>query len=173
LRKWFSNASLAALAVSQIACLPSAPPVSVFRVGDRVQVGPLFFNVLDSKWRAQIGEGAVARVPEHRFLIIRLAVTNSGAQEITLPNLTVVDQAGKVFDETMDGRAVPSWLGMIRKLKPADTLDGMILFDLEPKSYKLRLDDGSGVLSSMVDLPLQFDAGEAAIPSPVAPAASP
>ena len=105
MRKWFSNASLAALAVSQIACLPSAPQVNVFRVGDRVQVGPLFFNVLDSKWRAQIGEGAVARVPEHRFLIVRLAVTNSGAQEITLPNLTVEilrmpQNGGAGFQET-------------------------------------------------------------------------
>jgi hypothetical protein len=142
-------------------------------MGERVQVGPLFYNVLETKWRAQIGDGAVERVPERRFLLIRVTVINSGTQEITLPNLTVVDQAGKAFDETMDGRAIPQWLGMIRRLKPADMLDGTILFDVEPKSYKLRLDDGSGVLSSMVDLPLQFDAGETAIPSPTAPVASP
>jgi len=58
-------------------------------------------------------------------------------------------------------------MGMIRKLKPADTLDGVILFDVDPKSYKLKLDDGSGASLAMVELPLQFEAGEAIIPSPV------
>ena len=67
----------------------------------------------------------------------------------------------------MDGQGIANWLGMIRKMKPGDTLDGSILFDVDPKSYKLKLDDGSGGAQWMVELPLQFDAGQSSIPSAI------
>jgi hypothetical protein len=167
MRKSFSCPLLVTVLAMQLACMKPAPPVNVFRLGDKVQTGPLIYNVLDTKWRPQIGEGAASRIPEHRFLIVRLTVTNSGAQELSLPSLSVVDQGGQVYGESLDGREIPYWLGIVRKLKPADTLDGAIVFDLDPKSYKLKLDDGSGVTQSMVELPLQFEAGESSIPSPV------
>jgi hypothetical protein len=163
----FSCALLVAPFALQIACVKPAPPVNVFRLGDKVQVGPLIYNVLEAKWRPQIGDGSEARVPDHRFLIVHLAVTNSGALDIDLPLMTIVDQAGQVSNESLDGRGVPYWMGLIRKLKPADTLDGTIVFDIDPKSVKLKLDDGSGVALSMVELPLQFETGESTMPSPV------
>ncbi len=109
----------------------------------------------------------MSRVPERRFLIIHLSVTNSGGQDVNIPSMVVEDQGGQVFNESLDGRGIPSWMGIIRKLKPADTLDGAIVFDVDPKSYKLKLDDGSGGSVAMVELPLQFEAGEAVIPSPI------
>ena len=46
-------------------------------------------------------------------------------------------------------------------VKPADTLEGRILFDVAPKSYKLRLDDGSiSGRMAMVEMPLQFEMGK-------------
>jgi hypothetical protein len=158
---------LLAAVVLQVACMKPAPPVNVFHLGDKVQAGPLIYNVLESRWRAQIGEGPVSRVPERRFLIIHLSVTNSGGQDVNIPSMVVEDQGGQVFNESLDGRGIPSWMGIIRKLKPADTLDGAIVFDVDPKSYKLKLDDGSGGSVAMVELPLQFEAGEAVIPSPI------
>lgn len=167
MRKLFPIAlPLAALAL-QLACTQPAPPVNVFHLGEKAQAGPLIYTVLEVRWRAQIGDGPLARVPERRFLIVHLSVTNSGAQEITLPSLTLTDETNQSFNETMDGRAIPYWLGLIRKLKPAETLDGSILFDVEPKSFKLRLDDGAGNTNSLVELPLQFDAGQTIIPSPI------
>ena len=71
-----------------------------------------------------------------------------------------------IRNESMEGQGIPLWLGMIRNLKPADTLEGSVLFDVEPKTYKLKLDDGSvsgGV--QMVELPLQFDANKSVMPN--------
>ena len=150
----------------QMGCEKPAP-VNVYRLGERVQVGPLIYNVLEANWRAQIGDGSSMRTPSHRFLVIHLTVTNSGAQESTGPALAIVDQTGRSVDESMDGEGVPNWLGMIRKMKPAETLDGAILFDADPKSYKLKLDDGSGAARWMVELPLQFDAGQSTVPSTI------
>jgi hypothetical protein len=164
---WSRFSCVLLLAALQMACMDPAPPVNIFHLGDKVQAGPLIYTVLDNKWRAQIGEGAESRVPERRFLIVHLTVTNSGAENLNIPLLTLVDQAGQTFSEGLDGRGVPDWMGMIRKLKPADTLDGFILFDADPKSYKLRLDDGTGSSLAMVELPLQFEAGEAVIPNAI------
>lgn len=151
----------------QMACIKPAPPVNVYKLGEKVQVGPLIYNVVEANWRPQISAGGSSRVPAHRFLVIHLTVTNSGAEELTAPALTVVDQTKKTFEESMDGQGIANWLGMIRKMKPGDTLDGSILFDVDPKSYKLKLDDGSGGAQSMVELPLQFDAGQSSIPSAI------
>jgi hypothetical protein len=161
-----SACALAVFATAlQTGCIKPAPPVNVYRLGEKVRVGPLTYNVLEANWRAQISDAGASRIPSHRFLVVHLTVTNSGAEETTAPALTVVDQAKKAFDEYMDGQGIPNWLGMIRKMKPAETLDGSILFDVDPKSYKLKLDDGSGGPQAMVELPLQFEAGQSSVPS--------
>ncbi len=162
----FSACALAVLAtVLQTGCITSAPPVNVYRLGEKVQVGALTYNVIEANWRAQISDGAASRIPSHRFLVVHLTVANNGKEETSAPALTVVDETKKTFDESMDGQGIPNWLGMIRKLKPADTLDGSILFDVDPKSYKLKLDDGLGGPQAMIELPLQFEAGQSSVPS--------
>jgi hypothetical protein len=151
---------LAVLAVlaSQTACL-KPPPVNVFRLGEKVQVGPLIYNVFETKWEGQIGEGPQARMPTHRFLKLHLTVVNSGAEVLSMPPLRLIDEAGRNYDESMEGQGLPQWVGMIRNVKPANTLEGYALFDVEPKSYQLKLDDGSeSGKVTMVDLPLQFEA---------------
>jgi hypothetical protein len=165
-------AVLAGLA-SQTACLRPAP-VNVFRMGEKVQVGPLIYNVFETKWQAQIGEGTQARMPSHRFLILHLTVVNSGAAPTSVPALRLSDDSGRNYDESMDGQGIPLWLGMIRNLKPANTLEGNAVFDVEPKSYKLKLDDGaeSGNIM-MVDLPLQFDSNKPSYAPPSALEAPP
>jgi hypothetical protein len=78
-----------------------------------------------------------------------------------VPAFKLVDDAGGVYNESTEGQDVSHWLGMIRNLKPADTLEGNVLFDVEPKSYKLKLDDGSETGTVlMVDLPLEFEANK-------------
>jgi hypothetical protein len=161
LRGFFGWLAVFIVLASQTACLKPAPPVNVYRMGERVQAGPLIYNVFETKWQPQIGEGPQARTPVHRFLIMRLTVVNSGAAPFSVPPLKLTDESGRIYSESMEGQGVPLWVGMIRNLKPADTLDGNAVFDVEPKSYKLKLDDGaeSGKVQ-MVELPLQFDANQ-------------
>ena len=160
-----SSGLLATLTIlaSQTACLRPAP-VNVYRMGEKVQAGQLIYNVFETKWQPQIGEGQQARTPAHRFMIMHLTVVNSGAEPVTVPSFKLTDESGGIYGESMEGQGVPLWLGMIRRVKPADTLEGNAVFDVEPKSYKLKLDDGSdsGTVV-MVDLPLQFDAKKPAI----------
>jgi hypothetical protein len=161
---------LAAFAVfiSQMACVKPAPRVKVYRLGEKVQVGQLIYHVFETKWLKQIGEGLQARTPSNRFLIIHLTVVNSGAQTVPVQPFTMTDESGRIYSESMEGQDVGNWLGMIRNLKPADTLEGNVVFDVGPTSYKLKLDDGSesgDVL--LVELPLQFDSQKPTIPDPV------
>jgi len=148
---------------SQTACM-RPPPVNVYRMGEKVQAGQLIYNVFETKWEAQIGEGQQARTPAHRFMLMHLTVVNSGAEPVSVPSFKLTDESGRTFAESMEGQGVPLWLGMIRRVKPADTLEGNAVFDVEPKSYKLKLDDGSdsGTVV-MVDLPLQFEASKPAL----------
>ena len=156
---------LAAL-VSQTACVKPAPPVNVFKIGDKVQAGPLIYSILEADWHERLGTGEQARPAQRRFLVVHLNVTNSGAEVLSVPGLRLLDDDGRLLSETIDGRNVPSWLGLIRRLKPADTLDGNILFDVEPKSYKLRLDGESdaGQLT-LVEMPLRFGLDTPQMPS--------
>lgn len=160
----FSLLALPILA-TQTACLQPAAPVNVYRVGEKVQAGPLIYTVFEAKWRAQIGEGTEASTPARRFLVVHLSVVNSGAEPISVPQLDVTD-GSQTFTESMEAQGLPSWLGLIRTVKPANTLEGNVLFDLDPKSYKLKLENPSqpGALA-MIELPLQFEAGESQMPS--------
>lgn len=158
--------AIAVVLILQTACVKPAPPANVFHMGDKVQVGPLVFTVIEADWRAQLLEGAQIRAPSHRFLIIRLSVTNGGSETLSIPALKLMDDTGRVYAESLDGQAVPAWLGLIRKLKPVDTLEGNILFDVAPKSYKLKLDDDTNQgAAAMVELPLRFGLERPEVPS--------
>ena len=152
-----------AILASQMACMRPAP-VNVYRMGEKVQAGQLIYNVFETKWQAQIGEGQQARTPVHRFLLMHLTVVNSGGEPVSVPSFRLTDESGQIYPKSMEGQGIPLWLGMIRRVKPADTLEGNAVFDVEPKSYKLKLDDGSDSgMVVMVDLPLQFDANKPAL----------
>jgi hypothetical protein len=156
---------LCGAAATQTGCVKPAPPVHVYNIGERVQVGPLIYNVFEANWLPQLGEPMQARRPARRFLLVHLSVTNSGAEVLSVPALSLLDDAGYVHTETFDGRNVPAWWGLIRKVKPADTLEGNILFDVQPKSYNLKLDDNSDPEHrAMVEMPLRFGLEERSMP---------
>jgi len=60
---------------------------------------------------------------------------------------------------------VPLWVGYLRQVAPADSVQGSVVFDLPPKSYKLRLWDEDHVNSALIDLPLQFEDENKGIPT--------
>jgi hypothetical protein len=48
-------------------CAQKAPPPRVFRMGERVEVGQLVYNVFEAEWRPVLTDGTQTRIPTHRF----------------------------------------------------------------------------------------------------------
>jgi hypothetical protein len=132
----------------------------MYRMGERAQVGPLVYTVLDTEWLDQLGDAPTARLPQHRFLAVRISATNGGVAAVNIPSTTLVSASGVQYGEIEDASALPQWLGYIRTVKAADTLHGRVLFDAPPADYQLKLSSGSGdpdrELTVNVDLPLQL-----------------
>lgn len=119
-------------------------------------MGHLIYAAFETQWLSQIGEGVDARVPQQRFFLVRMAVTNSGGEAVAAPNLSVVDDEGRSYQELSDGQGVSQWIGFLRQLGPSDTAQGNLLFDVPPRHYKLRVSDVDGTNTAMIDLPLDF-----------------
>ena len=129
-------------------------------MGDRVQVGPLVYNVIEAEWKSQLGEFPSPRMPERTFLVVRLTVTNGGGQTIMIPQTKLENSNGETYDELNDGSGLANWLGLLRDLKPAATERGELLFDVPSNTYRLRLTDGSDSEHpriAYVKIPLSFD----------------
>jgi Domain of unknown function (DUF4352) len=160
-----TGAAVCALLLAGSGCAPAvAPRAKIYRMGERVTLGSLVYNVFETQWKAQLGQGPGARIPKDRFFLVRLSVVNGGSADVMVPTMVLVDDAGHTYPELSDGDQVPSWIGFLRRVKPADTLQGNIVFDVPPKHYRLRLSDENEQKSEEVDVPLSF-ASEA----PVAP----
>ncbi len=148
----------------------------LFRMGERVQVGPLIYNILDTEWKTQLGEGAEARAAKNRFLLIQLSVTNSGAKESYIPSLTLEDARGTTFREDNGGGSIDNWLGLLRKAAPAETIQGRVLFDVPTGAYHLRVSDDAEPgheVSALVDIPLRIEPEPAPSGLKEAPEAAP
>ena len=146
--------------------------VRTYSMGDKVQVGHLIYNVFDSKWLTQIGSGVNARVPANRFFLVRLSIVNSGSQESNVPALSITDDAGQTYGELSNGEGVAQWMGYLRRVKPAESLMGYIVFDAPPRHYKLNLSEELDDNKAVVDIPLTFSQEapfEQALPLPVRP----
>jgi hypothetical protein len=156
LQSYLAGAALACLAAST-ACSPAAPPeASLRRMGERVTAGALIYNVFEDQWKAQLGQGTDVRVPKDRFFLIRFSVVNGGSSDLLVPTMNLVDDAGQTYAELSDGDQVPQWAGYLRKVRPAETLQGNVVFDVAPKHYRLRLTDETAQIARDVDIPLAF-----------------
>jgi hypothetical protein len=161
-----SSLAIAALAAACVTlgsgCSPkkAGTPFAEFRLGERVGVGSLTYNVIETSWASQLGAVPIARFPERNFLLVHLSVTNGGGQSASIPFLSVENAAGERFQESENGQGVDAWLGMFREVKPAETEQGWILFDVPTNSYRLQLvDGGEGETehAAYVTLPLHLD----------------
>ena len=146
---------LPALLIS-VACKRDPIPVRSYQLGERVKVGRFVYSAFETQWLAQIGEGPEARVPQQRFFLVRMAVTNSGGDAAAAPNLSVVDDNGTAYEELSNGDGVPQWIGFLRMVGPSDTAQGNLVFDVPPRHYRLRVSDEGGQNTATIDLPLDF-----------------
>src|SRR5215472_8646319 len=82
-------------------------PMRTFNMGERVTVGHLVYVVYETQWLTHLGEGAESRVPQHRFFLVRMSVTNGGSSDLNVPALTIQDDSGTVYSELPDGTGAP------------------------------------------------------------------
>jgi hypothetical protein len=129
-------------------------------MGERLTLGPLTYNVIESNWYSQLGEGFKTRSAQQRFLAISISVTNGGGTDVGVPLLGLQDSQGKITTELDNGDGLTGWLGLLRNVGPAQTVEGKILFDVPLASYRLRLTDGGGPgleKYGWVTIPLRMD----------------
>ncbi len=137
----------------------SANQTAVYQMGERVQVGPLIYTILEADWLNELPGEASPRIPQNKFLTIRATVTNSGNREVNMPLLNLVDAGNRQILEVEDGKGVEEWFGLYRAIKPADTLPGRFVFDVKPGNYKLLLTDGGDLekeATALVSIPLRL-----------------
>jgi hypothetical protein len=162
MRKLIYPSLALALCICHAGCTRPEPagPQKMYRMGERIEVGSMVYTVLDAEWLDHLGTGAAARLPQHRYLSVRLSATNGGASVVTIPPMAISSASGDRFEEIQEASALSEWLGYIRSVKPADTLHGRVVFDAPPGEYQLKLSAGTGdpetdtVVS--VDLPLRL-----------------
>jgi len=129
-------------------------------MGEKVALGPLTYNVVETFWRNQLGDALKIRLPDQRFLVVTLAVTNTGSKQLSVPLLTLQNQNGKTFQELENGDELENWFGLLRNLDPGQTQEGRVLFDVVLSSYRLRITDGGEPGTerfAWVQIPLRID----------------
>jgi hypothetical protein len=149
------------------ACSSHSASVRSYSLGEKVQLGHIIYTVYETQWEPQFGDGPSARIPQHRFFLVRMAAVNSGGDDLIVPNVTIEDDKGNSYPELSNGDGVPQWIGYLRKVKPAESAQGNLLFDAPPAHYKLRIADEDGENVAYVDIPLSFGAE---VPTPEVPA---
>ena len=145
----------------------SSSPARTYSMGEKVTSGRIIYTVYETQWMPQLGEGPAARVPQHRFFLVRMTAVNSGSAEVIMPNVTVEDDKGNSYAELQNGDGVPQWVGYLRQVKPAESAQGNLVFDAPPAHYKLRVSDENEENPAYVDIPLSFGAE---VPPPELPA---
>lgn len=150
--------SFLALAAAGCNSLSSSKQSSVIvAAGDKATVGPLVYTVTDTEVAQQLGDDPNnPRTPQDRFFLVKVSITNASSDEQPIPAMTLVDDAGHNYTELSDGTGVTNWLGVVRKVGPAQTEQGIVAFDAPSKHYRLRLNDPLDDKEIAIDVPLSF-----------------
>ncbi len=159
-KKSLSAGAILVIAGLLTACNHTDSAPKDYPMGETVTVGPVRYNVIESNWYGQLGEGFKIHSAQQRFLAITLSITNGGGSDVAVPLLTLENSNGQNFVETENGDGLDNWMGLLRSVSPAQTLQGKILFDVPLGSYRLRLTDGAGAgvdKYSWVTIPLHID----------------
>ncbi|HUS07912.1 MAG TPA: DUF4352 domain-containing protein [Bryobacteraceae bacterium] len=134
--------------------------LGTFPMGERVQVGPLTYTVLETEWRTQMGEGFQGKLPSNRFLVVKLAISNGGGGHVAVPIMSIEDAGGHSYTEITEGTEnVSEWLGLLRNMAPMQSDRGIVIFDAPVAAYKLRVSDGGEIgaeKTALIDLPIHI-----------------
>ena len=154
------------LALTSCTSDSGAANTRIYEMGIKAQVGTLGYTVFERQWLNQLGDpgSADARVPQNRFLLLRISVLNSGGETASVPNLKLLDDHGKSYDEVTNGEGVPQYIGSLREVKAADAIQGNVLFDVPPQHYRVAVTDEDGKETAYIDVPLTFDSTSPEVP---------
>lgn len=134
---------------------------AVHPMGVPVNVGDLSYTIYDTEWRDELQTAAGPRKPQHRFLLVTASITNNGPEDLAAPLLAVIDQNGRETLELDKGDGVDQWLGLLRRVRSTQTETGVMLFDVPPGDYRLRVSSGGDVereRTALVNLPYRVEA---------------
>jgi hypothetical protein len=89
----------------------------------------------------------------------------------------MADDKGAATMELTQVRGLDDWLGIFRTLKPGETMQGRIVFELKPQNYRLRVTDAGEPeveKTAWIRVPLRLNSPEptAGLPEPEAMAPS-
>ena len=128
-------------------------------MGDLIRCGWFSFNVLEVAYKSQLGDGTLANRPKDGFLLIRIQVTSSAGDVVSLPFLRLETPSGDMIPELDNASSLPNWFGVLRRVDPGGTETGWLVYDVQPGVYGLRLSDGvlENEHTSMVNIPFQVD----------------
>lgn len=143
------------------ACTPKATAIRSYTIGEQADAGLIIYTALEAVWKSQLGEGPAPRLPQDRFLLVRLRITNSSPHETSVPLTTLVSPSGREYPELTDGEGVEDWLGVLRRLKPNETDFGWVLFDAPRGDYQLRVSDDAfdpaDAKLALIQIPLRLE----------------
>jgi hypothetical protein len=157
MRRAIALISLVSLGLAGCSSVSSKNTATIFAAGDKATMGSLIYNLTDAETTAQLGDDPNnPRTPQERFYLVKVSISNSGADEQPIPGMTLVDDSGKMYPELSDGVGVGNWLGVVRKVGAAQTEQGIVAFDAPVKHYRLRLNDTLDDKEVAIDIPLSF-----------------
>jgi hypothetical protein len=144
-------------------------PVLTYPMGERAQAGHIIYKVFETQWLTQIGQGDDARIPQHRFFLVRLSAVNSFGADVIVPSFSIEDDRGNTYPELSSGEGVAQYIGYLRSVKPAESVQGNALFDAPPAHYKMKVSDETGEKTAYIDIPLSFTSAPTEVPDVVSP----
>jgi hypothetical protein len=100
------------------------------QMGEKAEIGPFIYQTIETRWPMSLA----GRSAKDRFFIIRLTAVNSSSNDVNIPGFEVVDDAGNSYPEVVDGSGVDNWMGVSRKLAPAQTEAGNIVLMCRPST---------------------------------------
>lgn len=134
---------------------------AVHPMGTPVAAGELTYTVYNTEWREELQTDMGPRKPQHRFLLVTASITNNSPEDLTAPLLVVIDKDGRETLELDKGEGVAQWMGLLRRVRSTQTETGVLLFDVPPGDYKLRVSSGGDVeheKTALISLPYRVEA---------------
>lgn len=145
----------------------TGPRIARGEMGERVTVENISYTVLGADWVEAIGEGVNARIPEHRFLLLRVSANNDSGSPAEMGIFKIIASNGTEYDEIANGAGVAEWLGMARELDAKDSRQGVVLFDAPKAVYELQVADafydGESGSAALIQIPIRPEAKEPAV----------
>lgn len=153
------TASLLAMLALTACTGTSAAHVARGEMGQKLKVEDIAYTVLAADWTEALGEGATARIPNHRFLLLRIAATNEGGGPAEMGSFKLIASNGTEYGEVANGAGVSEWLGLARELDAKDAKQGVVLFDAPKAVYELQVADafydGDSGSAALIQIPVR------------------